>query len=297
MFGLSILIPVYKDDVRRQVALLQSQCKALEEAGLEWEIVVADDGSPKAFLEVNEAVNEMEGCRLISRGKNRGRSAMRNFLAREARHELLLYQDAETMPNDNLVSRYLAVADKADVVCGSFTVSEDAARNGNLRCRYELAGQRRLTAEKRNKQPYSCFHVNNFMARRNTVLSLPFDEQMRGYGYEDVMFGKQLEKNRVGVFHIDNPVAYSGFEDNASFLEKTARAIDTLYIYKDFLQGYSRILDLALTLERCHALWLPRLIMHLFSKQVLTNLKGHNPSLQLFNLYRTWLLTEKFLKD
>lgn len=291
---LSILIPAYKDNVVRQVGLLQRQCKAFEGSGLAWEIVVADDGSPKAFFEVNSPVAEMEGCRLLGRKENSGRSAIRNFLAHEARYGLLLYQDAETVPGKNLVKNFLDNAENADVVCGAFTVSECAARNGNLRCRYELRGQRRLTAAHRNEHPYRCFHVNNFMVRRKVMLDYPFDETMSGYGYEDVLLGKELEKAGVKVLHIDNSVAYPSFEENAAFLDKTARAIDTLYIYKDALQGYSGMLDVVQKLVRHHLLWLPCCLMRRFSRRIESNLKSHNPSLLLFDLYRIGLLAERF---
>lgn len=293
---LSILIPAYKDNVVKQVGSLQRQCKTLEGNGLAWEIVVADDGSPRAFFEVNSSVAEMEGCRLLRRKENCGRSSTRNLLAREARYELLLYQDAGTLPGEGLVERFLKNAGNADVVCGSFTVSEAAALNGNLRCRYELRGQRRLTAARRNEHPYRCFHVNNFMVRRKVMLDNPFDETMSGYGYEDVLLGKELEKSGVKVLHIDNPVAYPSFEDNAAFLDKTASAIDTLYIYRDVLQGYSGMLDVVQKLLRHRLLWLPCRMMRRFSRRIELNLKSHNPSLLLFDLYRIGLLAERFYK-
>lgn len=291
---LSILVPIYKDNVVKQVGLLRDQCKAIE--GLVWEIVVSDDGSPQALFEANAPVADMEGCRLLRLAKNGGRAANRNFLARNARYGWLLFQDAETEPGENLVRKFIENMGKADVVCGSFTVPRKAAVDGNLRCRYELRGQRRLTATRRNRHPYQCFHINNFMARRTVIIEHPFYEAMTGYGYEDVVFGKELEKAGVKVFHIDNPVAYSSFEDNSSYLEKVAESVNTLYIYRNALQGYSGLLDVVQKLGRHSLLWLPCRLMRRFSKRIEANLKGRNPSLLLFDLYRIGLLAERFCK-
>lgn len=294
---LSILIPIYKDDVVRQVALLQGQCKALEAEGLEWEIVVADDGSPHRLFDVNAPIAAMEGCRLLRRDENGGRASNRNFLARNARYPWLLYQDAETLPGVSLVRRFVECAGRDDVVCGSFIVPEADAHDGNLRCRYELATQRRLTAARRNSRPYGSFHINNFMIRRDLLLQHPFDEAMTGYGYEDVAFGKRLERARVGVFHIDNPVAYPGFEGNADFIAKVGESVGTLYKYRDELRGYSALLGLVEKIRRCRLLWLSHLFMMALSRLILRNLSGRNPSVLLFNVYRVGLLAEKFYAD
>ena len=294
---LSILIPIYKDNVVRQVALLQGQCKALEAEGLEWEIVVADDGSPQHLFDVNAPVADMDGCRLLRRERNGGRASNRNFLARNARYPWLLYQDAEALPGDSLVRRFVECAGRADVVCGSFGVPEAEARGGKLRCMYELQTQRRLTAATRNRKPYGCFHINNFMIRREVLLGHPFDESMTGYGYEDVVFGKHLEQARVGVFHIDNPVAYQGFEDNMAFIAKVGESVGTLYRYRDELHGYSALLGLVEKMKRCRLLWLSHLFMMAFSRLIVSNLSGRNPSLFLFNVYRVGLLADKFYAD
>ena len=86
MQGLSILIPVYKDSCVAQALALRRQCQGLE---MQWEIVVADDGSPSPYDALNDEISSIGGCRLVKRRENVGRAAIRNFLAREARFDTL----------------------------------------------------------------------------------------------------------------------------------------------------------------------------------------------------------------
>ena len=78
---LSILIPTYNYDCMQLVDDLQAQ--ALQ-AGIEHEIIVADDASPDTIYKVaNRAINDNPYCRLIELETNVGRARIRNLLAQE----------------------------------------------------------------------------------------------------------------------------------------------------------------------------------------------------------------------
>ena len=280
---LSILVPTYNGDCRAMVTELHHQGEAV--AGLSYEIIVADDGSTdrRTVEQCRETVEHLPHCRFIDRRVNSGRAAIRNFLAREARYEWLLFLDCDmAIPSCHFLHDYLC-ADAPDIAYGGYVVGPgDAA---NLRYRYERACEPLHRAEERRKHPFLHFHTCNFMVRRDVLLSHPFDERFRHYGYEDVLFGKQLRQAGIGIVHLDNPAGFFTFEDNARFVSKTEEGLRTLRLFRDDLHGYSQMLDFADTLS-APARFLLRLWHRLAGGAERRLLCGSHPSLRLFKLYK-----------
>ena len=292
MQGLSLLIPVYRDSCVSQVTALLRQCRDLN---MPWEIVVVDDGSPSSFDAMNDEIGSMHGCRLIKRRKNVGRAAIRNFLAREALFDTLLYIDAGMMPSEGFVATYVRYIGKADVVVGSLRVAKAIVDKSNLRCLNELKAERGYSVGKSNEHPYNNFHSGNFMAKSQVVLDNPFRENIKTYGYEDTLFGKGLAERRVSIVHIDNPLLFVRFETNERFLEKTEEAMRTLYDYRKELKGYSALLHLVDSLRRHHLLWITVWITRLTNAVVRRSLMGKHPSLFLYNVFRVCCLSNNYM--
>lgn len=291
MKALSILIPVYNDDVVPQVTALQAQCSATQD--LEWEILVADDGSSPDRAAVNAPVADIPGCRILWRERNYGRSSTRNFLARAAHYDTLLYIDSGLKPSAHFIRSYAAAIGAAQVVCGTVGVDPESTDRTSLRWRNERRAQRRFTAAHYSAHPYQNFHTTAFMIARSVALALPFREDITTYGHEDTLFGKQLADRAVSIRHIDCPVLFQTFEPNARFLEKTREAIATLYAHRRELTGYSSLLSLSYALRRCHLLWLPRLLGRLLGRAMERNLCGKRPSLTLFDIWRVCEIAQK----
>ena len=90
---LSILIPTYNDACYNLVEELHRQ--ACEE-DIDYEIIVADDGSTdENTIQTNARINNIPQCSYIMRNENRGRAAIRNFLAKTARYDRLLFMDCD----------------------------------------------------------------------------------------------------------------------------------------------------------------------------------------------------------
>lgn len=292
MQGLSILIPVYRDSCVAQVVALHAQCLGLDKP---WEIVVADDGSPSPCDALNDEIATLTHCRLIKRQENVGRAAIRNFLAREARFDTLLYIDAGMMPSEGFVAAYVENMGKADVVVGSLKVAEGSVDLSNLRCKNEMKAEHGYSVVKSNEQPYKNFHSGNFMAERQVVLDNPFREDIKTYGYEDTLFGKGLADRHVSILHIENPLLFVRFESNERFLEKTREAMLTLYAYRHELKGYSALLHLVDSLQRYHLLWITVWINRLISTAVSRRLMGDKPSVFLYNVFRVGCLSNNYM--
>ena len=265
------------------------QQQAMVIGGLWYEVLVADDGSTdQQIKEQNSEINQWVGCRLIEREQNVGRAAIRNFLAREARGEYLLYLDSDVrIIRPDFVKNYVLL-DAAQVALGGYVLMPDNANEvkGNLRYRYELACAAKNSVQGRNQSPYKAFRTSNFMIERKLMLNLCFDERIKRYGYEDVLFGKQLQADSIKIQHIDNAVALHKFDSNTSFLHKTNDAMLTLSEMADEMRGFTGIQHLAEQLASWHVANLFLLLYQPFSKIVKRNLLGSSPNIKLFHLYR-----------
>lgn len=283
-YELSILIPTYNDLCVKLVDDLRQQAEAL---GLLFEIVVADDGSTDEQVKAaNRQINEWSDCRYIERPENAGRAAIRNFLAQQAQYELFLFIDSDmTVVRKDFIAQYLSVAD-ADVIDGGVAIGGDATLSKNLRYRYEKAAEKKHTAEKRRQQPYNDFHTANFLIRRELMLAHPFDERFRYYGYEDVFFGKQLRTAHITITHIDNPMGFCTFEENASFVSKTEEGLRTLHQFQSELQGFSHMFNAIDRLRPWGLLPVIRLWHRLFGNIERWLLINKRVPLPLFSLYR-----------
>lgn len=286
---LSVLIPCYNCRCYELVESLSLLLKREEGRGvLRYEIVVADDGSTdSSCVEDNKAICSISNCRYIIREENAGRAAIRNFLAREARHEWLLFIDNDmVVRSDSYIKDYLS-SDDTPVIYGGYSVNgEREELKGNLRFVYEKACEASHVYSERRKHPYKDFHTGNFMVRRDVMLDNPLDERFRRYGYEDVLWGKTLCKRNIPIGHIDNTLSFEKFEDNGSFVAKTEEGLTTLYCFRHELEAYSSVAGYAAKIQRLHLVPAISLAHKVLSKYIKCNLQGNNPSLFLFNIYK-----------
>lgn len=289
--ALSILLPSYNNDCRPLIRALSAQAAQLEARGIACEIVVYDDCSTcRAMAHANsELCGQLPLCRYVQGERNVGRSAARNRLVGEARHDMLLFIDSDLMPvADDFLARY-ADAPEADAVVGGLAVGGAdgcGTLRSNLRYKYERKAAMRGDAAARSRHRYASFHVSNLLVRRSVMTAHPFDESIRRYGYEDVLLGKDLERDGVSVEHIDNEVGFAHFDDNAAFLAKTEEGLATLHDMRDQLRGYSGVQTLVERLQRLHVLPVARLAYRLTRGALRRNLMGRNPSLVAFAAYR-----------
>lgn len=282
--GLSILIPVFNRPCGTLVRQLHEQAVAI---GTAFEMIVIEDGSTdRAAVEQNSSLERLEGVRHIVHPENRGRAAVRNALADEARFATLLFLDCDMeVRKTNFLQCYLR--EKAPVVCGGIRIGGDAhLLRYNLRYRYEKAFEKRHPQRCYKDDTCMDFHTANFLIDHRVMDTCRFDERFRRYGYEDVRFGKTLQQASIPVSHIDNPVWMTQYEPNASFLAKTEEAMRTLYDFRSELRSHSRLLKQVERLK--HLGLLPFLrIMHRSVGGILRkNLSGPRPTHTLFNVYK-----------
>lgn len=290
MTTLSILIPTYNSDCVQLVSALSAQVQAIE--GLDCEIVVSDDGSTRTdIMEHNRQVSTMPMVRYVEQSKNLGRAAHRNLLAGMAKHPWLLFIDSHmAVRDDSFVRRYVeqieARAGEEFVCHGGYETVPPPEGRQSLRYIYEKKYTDGHTASVRQQHEHQEFHTCNFLVPHSVMLRYPFDERLRGYGYEDVLWGKVLSEAAVPVCHIDNALFFDRFESNESYMLKTEEALRSLHDMSGQMRGYSRLLALSDKLRRWHLSGAVRLWHRLTGGMERRHLCGQRPTLLVFNLYR-----------
>lgn len=281
--SLSILLPTYNCNCVKLVIELHRQCV---ESKVDFEIIVADDGSSdKSYIEENQEIKRLKGISYIIKEQNIGRAAIRNFLVSIAQKEWLLFIDGDlSLDNPHFISNYLHA--EGDVIVGGIDIGGHLEKwNGNLRYRYEQAYKSKDSLENRRKNP-SQHLATNFLAHRKFIGNSPYEEQVTHYGYEDVLLGKMLYRQRADIRHIDNPVLFCDFEPNAVYLKKTEEALRTLYQFRNELADYSTLLHTVGKIKQLHATWVFKLAFPLLNKFIKHCLQGNNPSIFWFNVYK-----------
>lgn len=274
---LSVLIPVYNHCCTQLVTALHEQ---LCQTDLSFEIIIADDGSTdRSFVDENKSLSLLNHVQYLIRKNNVGRAAIRNFLVQQANYPWLLFIDGDMLiKNDNYIYRYLSTDDSSDVVYGGYHILGEYP--DHLRWRIEKKHQDKSTVVIRQKHPYQDFHTCNFLVKKEILKNIPFDEKIRQYGYEDVLWGKQLKEHHITLSHIDNPVCFGTFEDNYIFISKTEEALHTLYDLRQSLKGYSSILNYPYLHTIC------KILYNKVGKYLRKQLIDNKSSLFLFNIYK-----------
>lgn len=282
---ISILIPTYNYNITRLVADLHQQ--ALE-TYVDFEIIVIEDDST-LYVEGNKRVNDFEFCRHIILSENIGRSAVRNKLADEAKYEHLLFIDCDAeVCSEHFVAKYISFCKEKCIVIGgtAYDPNENDPRF-SLRLAYGRQREARTAAE-RDKNNFATF---NFMISKSIFNRVRFDESIRGYGHEDMVFGHQLHQLGYEFIQIENPLIHKGLDGNETFLHKTKEATRNLFLLyltgrypylaeeSKLLHSFIRIYKLNLT-PLCA--WGFNQLQSILERKLCST----SPSLRLYDLYK-----------
>ncbi len=293
---LSICIPVFNSDPRKLVMELHRQAETL---GDDAEMLILDDGSREEIRAMNRNLRDLPRVRYEELPENTGRSRTRNLLAGKARNPLLLFLDSDMqIDNPHFLAHYLDLPDGYQVVCGGH-VYQTAPPSSELMLHWK-AGRKResIPAAERNKNPHRSFMTANFLIRQNVFGRISFSEQLRGYGHEDTLFGYQLKKMGIPVFHTDNPAVHTGLEPAAILLEKIRQAMGNLLAVEKMLENdpefsqMVKVLKARQKLSRLRLCELYRLAFTAGRSGLEKNLLGSRPSLRAFDLYKLGILIQ-----
>ncbi len=285
---ISILIPVYNQDVNNLVARLSAGLSHLRKGG---EIIVMEDGSDSTFRVINETIMALPFVRYIPLEKNHGRARIRQLLAEAATGEWLIFLDGDSeIPSHNFLANYYqAAATNAGVMVGGRIYTANPPQDCNVALHWKYGTTRESRQPGKTHQP--AFMTNNFMIQANYFRQLSFETGGEGYGHEDTWIGIQLEQKNIPVSYIDNPVLHGGLETNTVFIAKSENALVNLHKLSSVVSGellarHVKLYRVYRNLAKWHAHWIPMGAYKFMKGYIHRNLHSCNPSLKLFDLYR-----------
>ncbi|GAB4163368.1 MAG: glycosyltransferase [Winogradskyella sp.] len=275
---LSILIPTYNYNIHPLVEELYQQAI---DCSVEFEIIIIDDASSDIKFNPKDLL-KLKDVKLELLNKNIGRSAIRNLLAKKATFENLLFVDAGTFPKSkNFISSYLNY-DGENVVIGGMTPQEGRPKKPYI-LRW-LYTKKRESSKKRH-----VYTTANFLIKKSILLSHPFNESIKTYGYEDLLFFKLLKHHKFSIMFINNPVVHDCSEDAETFIKKTEDGLKNLWYlnqnYTHLLRDNS-IVSAYKTLSNCHIIGIYKKAFKLTKPLLRKNLCSSYPSLIIFDLYK-----------
>ncbi|MBJ6369300.1 glycosyltransferase family 2 protein [Snuella sedimenti] len=272
---LSILIPTYNYNVYPLAKELHSQCT---ECDIVFEILVFDDGSKSKHNLINKKINYLDHTKFKELPQNIGRSAIRNLLASNAKYNYLLFIDAGTFPYSNkFIENYIMFKNK-NVVCGGMT---------NLKKAPKKPFKLRWIYTKKRESNSLC--SSNFLIKKEILLKFPFDQSIKTYGYEDVLFFNILKTNNFSIYSLNNPVTHNAEDDANTFIIKTEYAIENLLelIQKNKLNmKASKISKWFLSLNSLKLIKFTAKLFKLLKPGLVKNFNSSHPSLVLYDFYR-----------
>jgi glycosyltransferase involved in cell wall biosynthesis len=284
---ISLLIPTYNYNVYPLVLELHEQC---EKCGINFEIIVLDDCSNIHFPEHNQ-INDFAKSRYLVNNKNLGRSSTINKLAALSKFDYMLILEADAfLSQKNYIQLYLnSMQQKPQAVFGGVNYAEvKPAKTAMLRWIYGKARESK-SLDYRIANPFDIVFSWNLLIEKKLFLELSFDSSITTYGFEDLVFLKQLKSANVKIIQIENTLVHQNEEQSAVFIEKSKAAVGNLVdLYqKKILSGKdSNLLKAFEIVEKIHFTSLLNLSFINFENLLVKNLLSEKPSLFLFDLYR-----------
>jgi Predicted glycosyltransferases len=292
---ISICIPIYNYDVRPLVNDLTKQIQFIFEQ--EVEIILIDDASDEEFRNKNNSLQQLHEYILLP--KNIGRSRIRNLFLQYATQPYLLFLDCDSSVelNPNFVQNYLnTINNHRPKICygGRIYPKNCPSTEQRLSWKYGTLIESQ-PATIRQQNPKIGFQSNNFIIHRSVFQDILFDEDLKQYGHEDTLFGIELARRNILIHHIENPVLNHHIEDHSTYINKNRLATENLAQLinqgKIKKEDYSRI-RLLTFYQKIKSWGIIPLFYTLFQRNealILNQLKGENPNLTLFNLYKLYL--------
>lgn len=272
---LSILIPSFNYNAVTLVKELHKQCIS---NNIDFEILVYDDGSKSHHNEQNKTINNLQNCSFKALPVNIGRSQIRNKLAADAKFIYLLFLDCDVLPEDsNFIANYLK-HNSYDVVYGGVTNEINSPKKP-----YKL----RWLYTKEREQNAKC--SSNFFIRKSVMMQNLFDASLEKYGYEDVLFFKNLEDKNIEVLPIKNSVIHFGNETSDVYINKIEMSLNNL---SDLIEENkitakeSKIYFYYTRLSKYYLVKPMQFFFKLTKSLMLKNFSSSFPSLLLFDMYR-----------
>ena len=271
---------------------LLQQCYAIS---IEFEVLLLDDGSQQYISENETLATQFNEVSFLRNVQNEGRSASRNTLLKQAKGDWIWFLDCDVRAYENtlLVQNFLAVCQPSKLISGGRKYAEKKPDNEAFYLHWLWGAKRELLEPtERMKDPVNAFLSNNFWMWRETALSIPFNTELTGYGYEDTLFAAECRITGVEIEHIKNPVIHEGLDKKDVFLSKIEESLHNLLKIEALCKRRNIENPVKSKLTRVYSFlntyfnWLAKPIAGKSVSLIRKKLLSSNPSLFWFDVYR-----------
>lgn len=219
---LSILLPVYNFPCLDLVRDLAAQARQMD---VPIEIICIDDCSSQ-YKEDNRPIQNIPACTYIELTENIGRSRIRNLLASKAQYDYVLFIDCDSkISTSGYIQNYIKEVQQYDIVAGGTLYESSPPSDTAYYLHWKYGSVREPKPDHRQDK---VFTSNNFIIKKEIIEKYPFNEQIVRYGHEDSFFQMALEKDRLFIHYINNPVIHIGLETTVRFFAKTRESMMNL---------------------------------------------------------------------
>ncbi|MEJ6791814.1 MAG: glycosyltransferase [Lacinutrix sp.] len=278
---LSILIPTYNFNAFPLVNEIYNQCNTIK---INYEIIVIDDCSTEEKIE-NIKINSLKNSSYIILKQNIGRSAIRNLLSKTARFNTLLFIDSGTFPESkNFIENYILNSNNNVVVGGMTNLKTPPKKPYKLRWLYT---KKRERVNNNTQRKVIC--SSNFLINKQIIINHPFDETIKTYGCEDVVFFENLLKEKIKINYIENPVTHDALDDSNTFINKSEQAIENLIALLNSNKINAKQYNVSLIYNKLEKYNLTGFVAFIFKKTkplLKLNFRSSYPSIYLYDFYR-----------
>ena len=285
---LSILIPVFKYEVRPLVLELHKQCL---ECNIEFEVLCQDDASNSLESIENQQINDLEHCSYFENSTNLGRGKNINLLAYRSKFEWLLILDCDMMPTSTqYIKNYVEARANSNskLFFGGISYKKDEANFGNLRYVYGIKRESLSLKARILRQNFGAL-TSNLLVQKTLFLENKFNDNIHNYGFEDILFLYNLQLKQEFVHHLYNPLLHLNLENSQVFMDKMNYSMQNLKYIIDQnpkIIPYIKLADTFSILKKMRLQNIVYLIYSLFETIIKKNLTSKKPSLILFDIYR-----------
>jgi len=245
-FVVSVIIPTFNESEKLLLLL-----KSLENQTVNnFEIIVVDDGSTDDTKEAVEGYISSSNLNIsyfyLDNTNIFGAGLARNYGAKKARGNILIFLDQDNVAERTLVESYLKIHEKEDIILGYYS-----GYNNNKNLYYNIKELEDYVDEgkkitriipdfrdnefnnKSRKEAWKVFVSANFSIKKKLFLNYLFDEQMISWGCEDVEFGYRLVRDGNLPFFCRDCITYNSSNENMLNKDKFISLMNSLiYFYE-----------------------------------------------------------------
>jgi len=278
--NLSILIPCYNWDIYQFIKDLHHLCQKTKEL-TDFEIICLEDGSSIFFS--NNKISKLKKLEYQVIKHNIGRSAIRNLLAKKAKYSWLLFIDCDSkIETPKFIKNYI---DQIQLKEAENTVYYGETIYENTKSKKEITLHKKYGFSIESKRKSHVFSSHHFLIHKLNFEKNKFDEKIKSYGYEDVLFQIQ---SKLSFKHIHNPLYHTGLKNTNDFIKDCESGLKNISQYasdKDVIDKI-KILQYWKIISSIHLDRVIVILFKLFKRVIIKNLHSSNPSLYLFQFYK-----------